>query len=88
MPLSHDEAAAEDAVRSALFDTMRGTGYLPESVVLLTDVVVVYGCIDSEGDQGFGFVQKPHVAATRHIRADHIGPAAGHFINCVQGQQV
>ena len=67
MPLSHDEAAAEDAVRSALFDTMRGTGYLPESVVLLTDVVVVYGCIDSEGDQGFGLFSAGAVQSLRGL---------------------
>ena len=54
MPVSHEEANAEDAVRRAIFDALAGTDYLPPDVALLTDLVVVFGCIDRDGDTGFG----------------------------------
>jgi len=54
MPLTQDEANAEDNVRKAIFDALQGTDYMPPDVVLLTDLVVVFGCIDRDGDTGFG----------------------------------
>ncbi len=54
MPLSQDEANAEDNVRRAIFDALAGTEYMPPDVALLTDLVVVFGCVDRDGDTGFG----------------------------------
>lgn len=54
MPLDREEANAEDAVRKAIHDALAGTDYLPEGVALLTDLVLVFGVVDRNGDTGFG----------------------------------
>jgi hypothetical protein len=47
-----DERRLEDDVRSALADAFRGTDYLPDAGAIITDVVVVAGMVDSDGDFG------------------------------------
>lgn len=54
MPLDHDEASAEDAVREAIFAALSGTDYLPPNVAIITDVCLSFGVVDREGDTGFG----------------------------------
>lgn len=45
-----DEVRLEDRVRTALADALAGSDYLPSEGCILTDVVVVAGMIDTDGD--------------------------------------
>lgn len=47
-----NEVRLEDGVRSALADALGGTDYMPDYGAVITDVVVVAGMVDSDGDFG------------------------------------
>lgn len=64
---AHDRQVAEDRVREAIHAALTGTEYLPREIVLLTDVVITFGCIDTDGDQGLGMFTAGSLAATRGL---------------------
>lgn len=47
-----DERRLEDDVRVALADAFRGSDYMPDHGAIITDLVVVAGMVDSDGDFG------------------------------------
>ena len=62
-----DEPAIEQNMRSAVAHVLNGTGYLPGDGCLITDVVVVAGYVDSDGDHGWCMLRAGSPWATRGL---------------------